>query len=355
MTGSLVCPQCGAHLEMDEALEHTLEEKISVQKRELWEKAKTEAAKKYLVELQEKEKALLTAREAALDFQRQKIRLEEEKKNLELTVARRVEEERKQIFIRATAQARDEELLKRRELEKQLSDFRTANEELRRKIEQGSQQTQGEVLELELERSLKTTFYEDSISEVPKGVRGADLIQTVRSRNTDCGSIIWEMKRSKVWNDQWIAKLKDDQRSVKAALAVIVTETLPKEVTHFAIVQGVWVTSFSAALGVASTLRALLIQVAAAHASYEDRQGKMDVLYTYVTGVEFRQRIEAIIDAFRTMHEELDQEKRAYERIWARREKQIEMVVKNTLGIHGDMQGLLGNALPELKVAQLGE
>ena len=359
---TITCPHCKKEVELTEALTHDvgrqLEEKykaeLLAEKRVLWQKAQQEAGKKFSEELQETQKALRDAQQVELTLRREKRAVEEEKKNIELTVARKLDEERKRIEETAVRQASEREMLKQRELEKKLQDALVANDDLRRKLQQGSQQTQGEVLELELESKLREAFPYDTIAEVPKGIRGADIIQTVHDQQgATAGSIIWELKRTKQWSDGWVAKLKEDQRAVKAEVAVLVTEALPKTVSGIGRVQGVWVTSFATSIGIAMALRTTLLQALAVHASYENKKEKMDVLYTYVTGVEFRQRVEAIVESFVTMHTELDQEKRAFEKIWARREKQIQTVIANTLGMHGELQGLLGNALQDLKVAQL--
>ncbi|MEW6616793.1 MAG: DUF2130 domain-containing protein [Thermodesulfobacteriota bacterium] len=225
----------------------------------------------------------------------------------------------------------------------------------RRKAEQGSMQTQGEVLELDLEAHLKICFPVDEIEPVPKGMRGADILQKVYSRSGQhCGAIIWETKHTKAWSDGWLSKLKDDQRDVKAEIAVIVTEALPKGINSFAQLEGVWVTNFMLASSLAEVLREGLIELSQAKLSAIGKNEKVEAIYNYLSGPEFKQKVEAIVEAFKSMKEDLDQEKRAMTRIWAKREKQIERVIMNTAGMYGDMQGIIGATLPQIKILEIG-
>jgi hypothetical protein len=220
------------------------------------------------------------------------------------------------------------------------------NEELRRKLQQGSQQTQGEVLELELEELLQDAFPFDHIEPVPKGMNGADLIHRVHSKNGHCcGTIVWESKRTKAWSDGWLQKLKDDLRLVKGDLAVIVSEALPKDITHFAQMKGIWVTSRDCALNLATALRSQLLEISTIKAAAVGKNEKMEILYRYLSGPEFKQRIEAIVEAFIGMQEDLNEERRTAERRWSKREKQIQRVICNTSGMYGDLQGLIGSSL----------
>lgn len=217
-------------------------------------------------------------------------------------------------------------------------------------------QTQGEVLELDLESLLKSQFPVDEIEPVPKGIKGADIVQRVHDRGGRfCGTIIWESKHTKAWNDGWLSKLKDDQREVKAEIAVLVTETMPKGIERFSQVGGVWVTSYVLSIALASVLRTSLIDLAQLKSSLVGKSEKMEVLYNYLSGSEFRQRIEAIVESFQSMKEDLEQEKRATVKMWAKREKQIERVVTNTAGMYGDMEGIIGTSLPHIRSLELTE
>jgi hypothetical protein len=227
-------------------------------------------------------------------------------------------------------------------------------EELKRKAEQGSQQMQGEAIEIELEDILRAHFHYDEIQPVGKGIKGADIVQRVfNSAGHLCGTIIWECKNTKTWSDGWIEKLKDDQRTIKAELAAIATTKLPKDISHFCCLQGVWVTDFSTVVGVASALRANLIQVAMTRLAVEGKSDKMEMLYEYLSGTEFKQRVEAIIESFMSMKEDLDRVKRAMETNWAKRDKQIQKVIQNVSGMYGDMQGIVGATLPKIEYLEL--
>jgi hypothetical protein len=173
------------------------------------------------------------------------------------------------------------------------------------------------------------------------------------STGQPCGTIIWESKNTKTWSDNWIPKLKDDQRASRAEIAVIASMVLPKGVAHFANVDGVWVTDFSTVVGVASALRANLTQVAMTRVAAEGKSGKMEMLYGYLSGTEFKQRVEAIVESFVTMNEDLEREKRAMETTWSKRDKQIKRVIQNVAGMYGDMQGIIGATLPKIEYLEL--
>ncbi len=209
-------------------------------------------------------------------------------------------------------------------------------------------------MELELEDLLRRHFPYDEIIPVPKGVHGGDTLQNVRdTAGCLCGSILWESKRTKAWSDAWLPKLRDDQRAAKAQIAAIVTLEMPKGLTTFASIDGVWVTSRACLFGLASALRAGLIEVAAAKRATEGRQEKMDLLYNYLSGPEFRHRVEGIVEAFMTLRQDLEIEKRAIQKIWAKREKQLDRAIANTAGLHGDLRGIVGASLPQIETLEL--
>ena len=197
---------------------------------------------------------------------------------------------------------------------------------------------------------LKAKFPHDSIMPVPKGEHGGDVLQcVVGPLGLACGTIIWESKRTKNWSDGWLAKLREDQRTAKAEIAVIVSQTLPKEVETFDLVEGVWVTHPRAALPVALSLRQSLIEIAAARQASEGQQTKMELVYQYLTGPRFRQRVQAIVEAFSSMQEDLDKEKKVIMKQWAKRDEQIERVMQATVGMYGDLQGIAGKTLQEIE------
>ncbi|MFH1192354.1 MAG: DUF2130 domain-containing protein [bacterium] len=287
-----------------------------------------------------------------IEIRNEKNKLAEDKKNFELDKLRQLDEERKKIADDAAARAAEEQRYVIAQLQKKLSDATKAKDELSRKLEQGSQQTQGEVLELELEELLKQEFASDEIMPVPKGINGADIIQKVISRSgRNCGQIVWEVKKTKAWCEGWAQKLKDDQRIIKAELAVIVSAVLPENVKGFIFRDGVWICDIKMALALASALRINLEAVAREKAMAVGKNEKVEILYAYLTGVEFKQRVEAIVEAFTGMQDELNKEKRAYQKIWAEREKQIHKVMANTIGMYGDLSGLV--ALPQIKMLEL--
>jgi len=208
---------------------------------------------------------------------------------------------------------------------------------------------QGEVQELDLERRLREAFPRDTIEPVPKGQFGGDAVQRVLgTQGQVCGTILWESKRTKNWAANWPDKLKQDQRAARADLAVIVTQAMPQDVDSFAEVDGVWVTTPALAIPLAAALRLGLVEAFTARRATEGQQGKMEVLYQYLTGPAFRQRVEAIKDAFITMQEDLDAEKRAITKQWAKRQQQIERVMVSTVGMYGDLQAIAGKTLQEI-------
>jgi len=207
---------------------------------------------------------------------------------------------------------------------------------------------------VELEEILRREFPFDVIEPISKGVKGGDILQTVKTQSGRiCGKILWETKRTRNWSDSWLAKLKDDQRDAKADLAVLVSEALPPDIHHFKEIHGVWVTSVPLAFSLATALRLVLIRVATAKQIESGKDDKKDLIFRYVTGPEFRNRVTAIIEGFQSMKSELDQEKRAMQRIWDKRQKQIERIVSNTAGMYGDLEGLAGTAIPNIKALEL--
>jgi hypothetical protein len=224
-------------------------------------------------------------------------------------------------------------------------------EDLKRKAEQGSQQLQGEVFELELEEVLHARFPRDTIEPVPKGEFGGDLLHKVYSAaGQHCGTLIWEIKRTRNWSESWLAKLRGDQRAAKADLAIIVSEALPRGFdASFDLLDGVWVTEPKCAVPVAIALRESLVALASARKAGEGQQSKMEMVYQYLIGPRFRHRIEAIVEKFTDMHADLDRERKTMTKLWARREEQIRLVIESTAGMYGDLQGIAGRSLGEIE------
>ena len=349
--------------EVDLIIAKQVASKVNEEKLKLYKEAKTEAekeqgAKTVLLEeqLKSKEEKLAQATKNEIELRKEKIKLDEEKQAFELEKMRQLEEAKKTIAEEATKKATEEQQYVIAQLKKQLTDATKAKDDLARKLEQGSQQTQGEVLELELEEILKTEFPQDDIVPVPKGVRGADVIHKIIDRSGRlCGQIIWESKKTKAWSEGWIQKLKDDQRAIKADLAVIVSIVLPTDMKGFALRDGVFVCDVKLAVNLASLLRYDLLKVSEANRALTGKDEKKDVVYAYVNSVDFKQRIQTIAEAFIEMKNDIDKEKRSYQAIWAKREKQVQRVIDNTFGIYGDLKGLTGGTLQEIKLLELGE
>ena len=334
---------------------------LSAAKLKLFKEARAEAekeqdAKTALLEeqLKNKDEKLTQATKNEVELRKDKIKLEEDKQAFELEKMRQMEEAKRAIVEEATKKAADEQQYVIAQLKKQLTDATKAKDDLARKLEQGSQQTQGEVLELALEELLKAEFPHDEIVPVPKGVSGADIIQKVKDRSgREYGQIVWESKKTKAWSEGWIQKLKDDQRAIKADLAVIVSAVLPEDVKGFLFRDGVWICDIKLAVALATALRINLESLTREKAMSVGKNEKMEVLYSYLTGVEFKQRVEAIVEAFTSMDEGLRKERMAYEKIWSEREKQIKKVITNTVGMYGDLSGLV--TLPQIKTLELGD
>jgi hypothetical protein len=236
-----------------------------------------------------------------------------------------------------------------REKEEQIASMTRQIEELKRRAEQGSQQLQGEVLELELETLLRHEFPLDVIEPVAKGQLGADVVQRVNTREiSGAGSILWEIKRTKNWSDGWLAKLRGDLRAAHADVALIISQALPAGVDTFDHRDGVWVAAPQCAIPVAIALRQLLISVAAARRSSEGQLTKTEMIYDYLTGPRFRHRVEAIVEQFTEMQADLEKERRSITRSWAKREQQIRTVLESTAGMYGDLQGIAGRSIPEV-------
>ena len=315
--------------------------------------AELENRTRELAELQEvlkvRDTKLAEAQQAQAELIKKQRELDDAKRELELTVERRVQAGLEETRVKARQEAEEGLKLKVMEKEQTINAMQKQIEELKRKAEQGSQQLQGEVLELELENLLGARFPSDLIEPVPKGEYGGDILQRVHNLSGQrCGTILWESKRTKNWSDSWLAKLREDQRAAKAEIAIIVSQALPREVETFALIDNIWVIHPKAILPVAMMLRHTLVEITSARQSTEGQQTKMELVYQYLTGPRFRQRVEGIVEAFSTMQEDLDKEKKAITRQWAKREAQIERVMQSTVGMYGDLQGIAGKTLQEI-------
>lgn len=300
--------------------------------------------------LRQREEKLAEAQKAQADVLRQQRELQDAKRELDLTVEKQVQASL--AITREKAKLEAEEGLKLRiaEREETIASMQRQIEELRRKAEQGSQQLQGEVQELELEAQLKAAFPTDTIEPVPKGEFGGDILHRVLdSTGKVCGTILWESKRTKNWTDTWLPKLRGDQRAAHAETALLVSQVLPKGLDSFGYIDGIWVAGVKYAVPVATALRYALLEVAAARQAGEGQQTKMELVYQYLTGPRFRHRVEAIVEKFTAMSEDLEKERKAMTRLWAKREEQIRCVIDSTAGMYGDLQGIAGRTLQEIE------
>jgi hypothetical protein len=380
---AISCPSCGKKIPLTRALRAEIESSVKEEYEETLEKRERELRSQFAEQLKEdlervqgeaarvaekksgqelaalkeqlteQARELNEARKLELAIRKRERELERCKADLELTVERKLDEERTRLITEAQKRLTDEHRLKDAEKERQLFEMRRQIEDLKRKAEQGSQQLQGEAGEDEIEAMLRASFPWDAINPVAQGVRGADIHQVVIDpRGGKAGAILWECKNARNWSDGWIEKLKQDQRALRADVSVLVTAALPKGCRRFALIEGVLVTDFACAAPVAALLRSNLLQVSQTRSAAFNKGEKLELLHRYLSGVEFRQRVEAIVESFERMREDLDQERRAAERQWAKRTKQIESVTYNISGMYGDLQGLVPS-LPSISRLEL--
>jgi len=394
MQDVIQCPHCGKPVPFTEAIKHQIDTKYQAQITTLKKQSEEERAK--LIELskkrieEEREKAVKesetllrkkiademalqikntqneaselraqnkTQQEQLLEMSKLMRQMKQDQELMKIEQEKKLNEEFDKLREDATKKADDAYRLKMAEKDKKIQDALALVDEYKRKMEQGSQQTQGEVLELAIEEMLKKEFPFDEIVPVPKGINGADIIQIVRNRNGQvCGKIIWETKRTKSWSGGWIEKLKEDQRSVGADIALLVSEVVPQGVEHFGYAEGVWVSQYTYIKGLVYALRIQLQELFAGKTALNGKSGKMEHLYNYVSSIEFRHRVEAIIEAFTGMQEEIEKERRWFALKWAREEKNLRKVFDSTMGMQGDLQSILGKTLlPKSEVGELSD
>ena len=300
--------------------------------------------------LKQRDVKLAEAQKVQVELIRKQRELDDAKRELDLTIEKRVQADLGNEREKAKKEAEEELKFKVMEKDQTITAMQRQIEELRRRAEQGSQQLQGEVQELELETMLAGKFPRDTIQPVPKGEFGGDVLhRVVGPLNQICGTILWEAKRTKNWSDGWLPKLREDQRAAKAEVAVIISQVLPKDIESFGFTGEVWVADPKVTLPLAMALRQTLIEVAAARQASEGQQTKMEMVYGYLTGPRFRQRVQAIVEAFSSMRKDLDVEKKVITRQWAKREEQIDRVMQATVGMYGDLQGIAGKTLQEIE------
>lgn len=394
MAETIKCPKCGTEIKITDALRAELEaqvaqelesqrqalkqqtkelearqrtideqvaEQLKTERKKIAEQEKTkilaeqsEQTEALEAELKEKRQLLSEANKKELELRKQQQKLEDEKATVELTVQRKLDEERKTIIEQASKRAAEQQQLKMREKDDQLESLTKQIAELKRRAEVGSQQAAGEALEVSLQDILQQTFSFDRFEEIKKGQRGADVLQRVRnSAGKLCGAILWESKNTQTFNKAWIPKLRKDQQDAKADIAAIVSVALPKEIESFGRQDDIWISDFKTAVGLATALRHLLIEVTRQKLVSTGQTSMKDSIYEYVTGQEFAMHIKAVVSAFAVMQEDLEKEKRAVASIWKKREKQISTVLTNVAGMKGSIEGLAQKALPEAEVLSL--
>ena len=367
----ITCPNCNYQFELNESLKTEVEKELrgkmldwQKKKEEEFEKQKSalvaDTQKKVLEEsssqvkaLQEETKLktqqLQELQKKELDLLRDKNALEEKQKNMEMEIEKRFLEKRKEI--EETTIKREQEMfdLKTKEYKLQMEQQQKLIEELRRKSEQGSMQLQGESQEILLEEILKEHFPFDIIEEVGKGVEGADCRQLVRNNSgVVCGSIIYESKRTKAWSNNWIDKLKADKRSSSSDVAILVSQVFPKDMEKFGEKDGVWICNFNEVSSVAYLLRNGIIKIHEAQKSQENKGDKMQLLYNYLTGNEFRGQVEAIVEGFMSLKQSISKERIQMEKTWKEREKQLEKVLISTSGLYGSVKGIAGASISDI-------
>jgi len=347
-----------------EAIDSQVAEKLKAAIQKLKDEEEAKARAKFSLELnfkaqqldeankalKEQEEKLIEAQKAQAEAVRKEREFAEAKRELDLTIEKRVAESQAEIQKRAKAEAEGQLLLKVQEKEQTISAMQKQIEDLKRKSEQGSQQLQGEVQELALENLLRSSFPHDAIVPVPKGEFGGDAIQEVSTPfGQVCGKILWESKRTRNWSDGWLQKLRDDQRAAKADAAILVSQALPKTIEVFGQIDGVWITSPKCAVAVAMAIRHALVEVTMARKSGEGQLTKMEIMYDYLTGPRFRLRVQAMAEKLKDMQADLDKERKAMQKAWAKREQQILGIAAATSGMWGDMQGIAGRSLQEIE------
>ncbi len=376
MATEIKCPKCGNEFEPTESIREEIQKEVNV-KAEEWKKKKEKEFIDEKIKLEQQleitlrktissdfenklrmleqnnkdnEEKLKSVRQKELEFLQKEQQLKNKEAEIEITVQKQLQKDREKLTedIRRIEEQKvvakeTEYQLRLKELEKQLDDQKKLADEMRRKSEQGSMQLQGEVQELALEEILRNNFPFDEITEVGKGVRGADCIQTVRNNfGQECGKIIYESKRTNAFAAEWIEKLKADMRSMGSDIAVIVTKTMPKEMDCFGIKDGVWICSFSEVRALVSVLRDGVIRVFNTAKNNENKGDKMHLLYDYLTSNEFAEQWKAIREGFMSMKLSIQKERDAMEKLWKAREKQLEKVLLNAAHVRGSIEGISG-------------
>ena len=337
-----------------QAIQKTVADRINSERDQLIADARKTAQHDLQTELRANEAQITNlnsdlhkAKAKELEILRREQELTTKMADAELETARAIAAERKTIEEAAQARVAEQYRMNDLSKDKKITEMRNTILDLQRQAEQTSQQTQGDVAEVDLEHNLCRQFPTDRITPVSTGVNGADIRQVVITpTGQPCGEILWESKNTKNWSNDWLAKLRDDQRRTNANFAIIVSRVLPKGVTTMKLEEGVWICSRDCAAGLAHALRVSLLRIASLKTASEGKQEKMALVYRYLSGENFAQRISGIVEAFQAMRADLESEKRAYKKHWSKRERQLERAAENAAGLHGDLEGIIGAALP---------
>lgn len=378
MQNEITCPKCNHHFTLNEVMNEQLENqknemrKTMNEQAETWRKQResefkqqlqqaTELAKKQAgealsirLEVLQKETVAKTQQlqemqKKELMLLKEKDEMEQREKNFEIEKEKYWLEKKGEVESQIIKQEQEMFDLKLKEKDTQMESLKKTIDDLKRKSEQGSMQLQGEAQELLLEQMLRENFPFDIINEVKKGAEGADCIQTVRNNSgKECGLIIYESKRTKNWNSEWIDKLKNDMRTNGAHVAILVTQTFPKEMTGFGSKDGIVICGFSDVISMAALIRNHLIQLFDMQKREENKGDKMQMLYDYLTGIEFRGQMEAIAEGFKAMRDGITKERMQMEKIWKEREKQLEKVLLSTSGLYGSVKGIAGASVASI-------
>lgn len=346
---NIICPHCGKNVQLTEALVHQLSSKIVEEEKQ---KQKIEFQKEKLEEQASVEKKL--RQEFELESKNTKLEAEDalkKQKELEeklLESQKNQKEREEKIKIEAEKQATDSLRLEKRQYDKKLEDMQKALEDAQRKAKQGSQQTQGEVLELDLEEKLRATFPNDEFLPVPKGFEGGDIWQKVKFKDRVVGSIIWETKRTKAWSNSWVTKLKDDAARISASEAIIVSTVLPENVSDFDRNNGVWITTYAHAISICRYIRFLITTVSTVKSSATHTEDEWGKIRDYMMSDSFKHRMQAHFDGVKALRDGLDAEKRSTILRWKKTEAQIEKLNTNTSNFYGELRAIASN-LPELE------
>ena len=374
MSNKFKCKNCGSEIEITEAIRHEIEGNLirsieSEHKKELAEvvkKAEEKASLKAEGEIknqledlnreneEEKERNQKLSKTTG-DLLEELRELRRKDQDREIEMKKKIIDSEEKIRVEASKSADERNNLKIAELEKKLTDTEKTLIDAQSKTRQGSQQLQGEVLELDLENRLRDKFRNDEIKSVGKGVSGADVIQSVKNNQGKvAGIILWEAKRAK-WQPSWLSKLREDARKANASVAVLLTSELPREISNFDFTNGVFVTSYPLAMPLAAMLRKQLMQLAAAKSAAVNKDQTLEKLYNFFQSDTFRHRFEAYVEGIVEMQQNLESEKRSMNTIWKKREGQINKSLDNLTGLYGDLQGIMGKSLPDIKLLSLPE